>query len=108
MWGSKIVRNLCSRYHNDAGWNPNQRIFHVWRLAHDEHGENTERDGENTRENTQINTEAITQALDSRYKVEVHDPKSTTVIQIVFSGGGLGIPWDLPVRGLESRGGSSP
>ena len=42
-------------------------------------------DGENTRENTQINTEAITQVLDSRYKVEVHDPKSTTVIQIVFS-----------------------
>ena len=34
-------------------------------------------DGENTRENTQINTEAITQVLDSRYKVEVHDPKST-------------------------------
>ena len=43
-------------------------------------------DGENTRENTQINTEAITQVLDSRYKVEIHDPKSTTVIQIVFSG----------------------
>ena len=69
----------------DTGWNPNQRIFHVWRLAHDEHGENTEKDGENTRENTQINTEAITQVLDSRYKVEIHDPKSTTVIQIVFS-----------------------
>src|SRR6187200_1833548 len=79
----KRVCFVCSDV--DTGWNPNQRIFHVWRLAHDEHGENTEKDGENTRENAQINTEAITQVLDSRYKVEVHDPKSTTVIQIVFS-----------------------
>ena len=59
--------------------------FTIWRMAHDEHGENTEKDGGNTRESTQINTKAITQMLDSRYKVEIHDPRSTTVIQIVFS-----------------------
>ena len=85
VWGSKIVRNLCSRYHNDTGWNPNQRIFHVWRLAHDEHGESQGKDGGNTRGKHSINTKAITQMLDSRYKVEIHDPRSTTVIQIVFS-----------------------
>src|SRR6187399_924794 len=68
----------------DTGWNPNQRIFHVWRLAHDEHGESQGKDGGNTRGKHSINTKAITQMLDSRYKVEIHDPRSTTVIQIVF------------------------
>ena len=69
----------------DTGWNTNQRIFHVWRLAHDEHGESQGKDGGNTRGKHSINTKAITQMLDSRYKVEIHDPRSTTVIQIVFS-----------------------
>ena len=41
--------------------------------------------GEDTRGKHSINTKTITQALDSRYKVEIHDPKSTTVIQIAFS-----------------------
>ena len=37
----------------DTGWNPNQRIFHVWRLAHDEHGENTRgRRGKHKREHS--------------------------------------------------------
>ena len=34
----------------DAGWNPNQQIFHVWRVSHVEHGEYKAETGENTRE----------------------------------------------------------
>ena len=89
----------------DVGWNPNQQIFHDWRISHDEHGEHKRKRRKNTRGNTQINTNMITQVLDPRYtsRYMIHSQqwwyKDSLLPEEV-----LDIPWDLPrCGGLESE-----